>query len=141
HPYQLDRLGLTKALTAMIRKVSAAAQLDIASSIDNLDGRLSPAAEINLYRIVQEGLNNIVKHAAATEASVQVRCLPPNLQVVIQDNGRGFVRAEVPPSGFGLTGLSERALLLHGTLQIASAPGQGTRITLTMPLSEKEEKS
>lgn len=141
HPYQLDRLGLTKALTAMVRKVGAAAQLDIACAIDKLDGLLPPAAEINLYRIVQECLNNIVKHAAATEANVQLRRLPHTLQLTIEDNGRGFARTEARPSGFGLTGLAERALLLDGALHIASTPGQGTRITFTMPIPEKEEKS
>ena len=158
HPYQLDRLGLTKALTAMVRKVGAAAQLEIACALDNVDGLLPPAAEINLYRIVQEGLNNIVKHAQATEASVQLRRLPQSLHLTIQDNGRGFVKAErgtrnaegegnpkskiqnPNPSGFGLTGLSERALLLHGTLQIDSTPGEGTRLTLTMPLPKNHEE-
>jgi signal transduction histidine kinase len=123
----------------VLPRVGAAAQLDIAYSIDNLDGLLSPAAEINLYRIVQEALNNIVKHARATEASVHLRRLPHSLVLTMQDNGRGFVVATVKPSGFGLTGLSERALLLHGTLDIVSASGQGTRITFTMPLPEKEE--
>ncbi len=145
HPYQLDRLGLTKALTAMVRKVGAAAQLEIACALDNVDGLLPPASEINLYRIVQEGLNNIIKHAQATEASVQLRRLPHSLHLTMQDNGRGFVNAErgvlnaeAKSSGFGLTGLSERALLLHGTLQIDSTPGEGTRLTLTMPLPHED---
>ena len=147
HPYQLDRLGLTKALTAMVRKVGAAAQLEIACAVENVDGNLPPAAEINLYRIVQEGLNNIVKHAQSTEASVQLRRLPQSLQLTIQDQGRGFVLAErgwrsadSKSSGFGLTGLSERALLLHGTLNIESTPDDGTRITLTIPLPKKDEE-
>jgi signal transduction histidine kinase len=145
HPYQLDRLGLTKALTAMVRKVGAAAQLEIACSLEKIDGLLPPAAEINLYRIVQECLNNIVKHAAATEASVQLRRLPNRLHLTIHDNGCGFViadrgmrPADSKSSGFGLTGLSERALLLRGTLQIDSNPGKGTQITFTMPLPTEE---
>ena len=146
HPYQLDRLGLTKALTAMVRKVGEATQLEIACSLEKIDGLLPPASEINLYRIVQEGLNNIVKHAAATEASVQLRRLANSLHLTIYDNGRGFViadrglrNADSKSSGFGLIGLSERALLLRGTLQIDSTPGAGTRITLTMPLPNEEK--
>ncbi len=135
HPYQLDRLGLTKALTTMIRNVGAAAQLDIALSLDNLDGALDAAGQINLYRIVQEGLNNIVKHAAATEVSVQLQRAPQSLQLTLRDNGRGFVLAEAKAGGLGLTGLSERALLLHGALHIESAPGAGTLLTLTIPTS------
>jgi signal transduction histidine kinase/ligand-binding sensor domain-containing protein len=145
HPYQLDRLGLTKALNAMVRKVGAAAQLEIACSLENVDGLLPPTAEINLYRIVQECLNNIIKHAAATEASVQLRRLPRSLQLTIEDNGCGFVSAVTQShldrkGGFGLTGLSERASLLRGTLDIDSAPGAGTRISFTMPLPNYEEK-
>ena len=145
HPYQLDRLGLTKALNAMVRKVSAAAQVDIACTLDNVDGELVPASEINLYRIVQECLNNIVKHAQATEASVNLRRLPQSLHLTINDNGRGFVKTELrngetKAGGFGLTGLSERALLLHGTLNIQSTPGDGTRITLTLPLVQYREQ-
>ncbi|MBL8208063.1 MAG: hypothetical protein JNM09_27770, partial [Blastocatellia bacterium] len=146
HPYQLDRLGLTKALTAMVRKVSGATQLEIACSLDKLDGILPPTAEINLYRIVQECLNNIVKHAAATEASVQLRRLPSSLKLTIQDNGRGFVPAVVHSTSagkgsFGLTGLAERARLLGGTLNIDSTPGNGTRITLTMAFPHEDTES
>jgi signal transduction histidine kinase len=145
HPYQLDRLGLTKALTAMIRKVGEAAQLEIAIMLDDLDGvlpdgTLDAAGQINLYRIVQECLNNIVKHAAATEASVQLQRTPQSLNLTIRDNGRGFAPAAVQSASdgkgsFGLTGLAERARLLGATLSIESAPGAGTLITLTIPLS------
>ncbi len=146
HPYQLDRLGLTKALKAMVRKVGEAAQLEVVCSIDNLDGRLEPTAEINLYRIVQECLNNIVKHAAATESSVQLRRLPQSLQLTIRDNGRGFMPAAVQSgsegqSSFGLNGLSERSRLLNGTLNIESTPGAGTKVTVNIPLPKVDEES
>ncbi len=135
HPYQLDRLGLTKALTTMLRKVGEAAQLDLALSLDNVDGALNAAGQINLYRIVQEGLNNIVKHAAAGEVSVQLQRAPQGLTLTLRDNGRGFVMAEAKSGGLGLTGMAERARLLGGTLNIESAPGAGTLITLTIPLT------
>ncbi|MBI1764742.1 MAG: hypothetical protein HYR56_25250 [Acidobacteria bacterium] len=136
HPYQLDRLGLTKALTTMIRNVGAAAQLDLALSLDNVDGLFDAAGQINLYRIVQEGLNNIVKHAAAREVSLQLQRAPHRLTLTLRDNGRGFVIAErrSQAGGLGLTGLAERARLLHGTLNIESTPGAGTLLTLTIPL-------
>jgi ligand-binding sensor domain-containing protein/signal transduction histidine kinase len=138
HPYQLDRLGLTKALTAMIRKVGEAAQLDIALTLDNVDGLLDATEQINLYRIVQEGLNNIVKHAAATAVSVHLQRAPHHLQLTMRDNGRGFVLAEAKAAksgGLGLTGMAERARLLGGALHVESAPGAGTLMTLTIPLS------
>ena len=136
HPYQLDRLGLTKALTAMIRKVGESSQLDIALSLDNVDDVLGATEQINLYRIVQEGLNNIVKHAAANEVSVQLQRTPHSLNLTIRDNGCGFVPAAVQSANgsFGLTGLAERARLLGGTLNLESAPGTGTLLTLLIPL-------
>ncbi|HMX27297.1 MAG TPA: triple tyrosine motif-containing protein, partial [Blastocatellia bacterium] len=144
HPYQLDRLGLTKALTAMIRKVGAAAQLDIAVSLDNVDDALDAAEQINLYRIVQEGLNNIVKHAAATQVNVQVLRTSQDLQLTLRDNGRGFVpaepgkrSAESASGGLGLTGMAERARLLGGALEIDSAPEMGTLLTLNIPLTTR----
>ena len=146
HPYQLDRLGLTKALTAMIRKVGEATQLDIALMLDNVDGTLGTEAQINLYRIVQECLNNIVKHAAATEVSVQLQRAPQSLNLTIRDNGRGFVPVAAKnvsdgKSNFGLTGLAERARLLGGTLNIDSASGAGTTVTLMIPLPQIEKES
>ena len=83
----------------MVHKVGAAAQLDIACSVDDVDGLLPPPAETNLYRIVQECLNNIVKHAGATEASVQLRRESHRLQLTIRDNGCGFVPGWNPAPG------------------------------------------
>jgi signal transduction histidine kinase/ligand-binding sensor domain-containing protein len=136
HPYQLDRLGLTKALKAMAQRVAEAAHLDIVTACDNIDGLFAPATEINLYRIVQESLNNIVKHAAATEASVRIERDGPRVTVTVHDNGRGFT-SNAPgdgKGGFGLTGMTERAHLLGGALDIDSAPGEGTTVTLRIEL-------
>jgi signal transduction histidine kinase len=137
HPYQLDRLGLTKALTTMMRKVSEAAQLELALSLENADDALDAAGQINLYRIVQEALNNIVKHAAASEISAQLLRTPASLQLTIRDNGRGFAPAETRASGLGLSSMAERARLLGGTLNIESTPGAGTLLTLMIPLTTR----
>ena len=83
HPSQLDLLGLTKAVEAIIHNVAAAAELDIAAEIDNIDGLFDATAEINLYRIVQESLNNIVKHSAASAADVVIKRAPHNVTVAI----------------------------------------------------------
>ncbi|MFN7929948.1 MAG: two-component regulator propeller domain-containing protein [Blastocatellia bacterium] len=144
HPYQLDRLGLTKALTAMVRKVGAAAQLDIAMSLDNIDDALDAAGQINLYRIVQEALNNIIKHAAARQVSVQLQRTPQSVQLTMRDDGRGFVQAERSGAegklgGLGLSSMAERARLLGGVLHIESAPGAGTRLTLTIPFGSSKQ--
>ncbi|MFL6211963.1 MAG: two-component regulator propeller domain-containing protein [Pyrinomonadaceae bacterium] len=134
-PYQLDRLGLTKALDALVRKVAAASGLACTAEIDPLDGLFTKEAEINLYRIVQESLNNIVKHAHASAASVVVRCEARAVLVRISDDGRGFAPdSEGERRGFGLSGIAERARILGGQPVIESAPGRGTTLTLRLNL-------
>jgi signal transduction histidine kinase len=136
HPYQLDRLGLTRAIEAMIRKVSAAAGLDIAAEIDNIDGLFDAAAEINLYRIVQESLNNIVKHSAAAGAGVVIKRTAQGVTVAVHDNGKGFAAGEVK-GGFGLTGIAERVRMLGGAHTVDSIPGKGTTVRLTIGLKNE----
>jgi signal transduction histidine kinase/ligand-binding sensor domain-containing protein len=133
HPYQLDRLGLTKAIEAMTRKVAAAAELEIATEIENIDGLFDATAEINLYRIVQESLNNIIKHSAAGAASVVIKRAARSVTLAIHDNGKGFAVGDLKP-GFGLTGIAERARMLGGAHAIDSTPGKGTTVTLTIGL-------
>jgi len=132
-PYLLDRIGLTKALEAMIGKVADSSGLEIRFEIDGIDGVFSKEAEINLYRIVQEGLNNIVKHAEATEVEVVVKRHDQVVQVIVIDNGKGFDIAD-RGRGFGLIGVAERARMLGGDLAIHSAPGQGATVRVTLIL-------
>ncbi len=95
---------------------------------------LTPELNIAIYRIVQEALTNIRKHAEATEVNITLQTLPGALRLTIQDNGSGF-RPEQTPTGFGLQGMQERAVTLGGRLDICSAPGQGCQITAQFPLS------
>ena len=134
HPHHLDRLGLTKAIEAMIDKVEAAAPIEIAAEIDNIDGLFDATAEINLYRVVQESLNNIIKHSAAHVARVVIKRAAQSVTVTIHDNGRGFSAGEVK-SGFGLTGIAERARMLGGVHAIDSIVGKGTTVMLTIRLA------
>ncbi|MFN0108204.1 MAG: two-component regulator propeller domain-containing protein, partial [Blastocatellia bacterium] len=89
-PYQLDRLGLTKTIIGMIQKVSETSDLRFAVEVDGIDGLFTPEGEINLFRIVQESVNNIVEHAQATEASVTIKKTDRSVSVTIRDNGKGF---------------------------------------------------
>src|SRR4051794_35002005 len=95
---------------------------------------ISRESEINLYRIVQEGVSNIIKHSAATAARVVIKREPAGLAMTIEDNGKGFVpqRTESKDGGFGLIGLAERVQMLGGMHTVQSAPGQGTIITITI---------
>ena len=138
-PYQLDRLGLTMALESMVRKVSESSTITFSADLDPVDGLLVPDAEINLYRIVQEAVNNIVKHSGATRAQVTVMRDAAGLTVSIHDNGAGFSPQAAGTGGshkqgMGLTGIAERARILGAKLTLNSAPGNGTTIALRLAL-------
>jgi signal transduction histidine kinase len=141
-PYHLDRLGLTATLEDMIERVSAASGIQVHASIAPLDDLFSKEAEISLYRIVQETLNNIVKHAQATVAEVEITRSAHSVSLTVHDNGRGFNprAAKVLDSsrhGFGLTGIAERVRMLGGSQEIDSAPGQGTTVMIRLPVPVK----
>lgn len=141
-PVQLDRMGLTNSLREMLEKVAQAHDLTLVHELDELDGRLTKEAENSLYRIVQEAVNNIVRHAAAKRATVRLQLQADKLRLVIADDGRGFIpdatRDWVVGRGLGLTGIHERTRLLRGDLLVESAPQQGTTITVELPLPEQQ---
>lgn len=138
-PYQLDQLGLTKAIDAIVNKAAGATAIAFKAEIDEIDDVFPKDSEINFYRIVQESINNLMKHSQATQASVAIRCTPVEVLLSIHDNGRGFIpgasEAGRTTGGFGLIGISERAQLLGGDLVIQSAPGQGTTLNIRIPLN------
>lgn len=130
-PQQLDHLGLTTAIKAMIDKVSESSDIEFGYSSDNIDGMLCGENEIHFYRIVQEALNNILKHSYAAEAAVQIRKEKNTIKLLIRDNGKGFsVNGVQPHKGFGMNGMLERAGILKGKLEISSSEGNGTVIKL-----------
>jgi len=135
-PIQLDRLGLTKALESVARTVSRASALPILTDIDNIDDAFSEELRINLYRIVQESLNNVVKHARATRVNISIRRTSGRVLTTISDDGAGFIAGmqHSGKGGLGLTGMSERAHLLGGELQVRSTPGHGTIVVVDIPL-------
>jgi signal transduction histidine kinase len=125
---------LTTALKALIKAAADISNIEFSSEIDELAKRLPKAAEINLYRIVQEAVNNVVKHSQATEASVSLKQNGRTLDLTIEDNGRGFAPdAENPNYGLGLVGISERAKMLDAQYEINSSE-KGTTIKLQMNL-------
>jgi len=137
-PLNLDRLGLTVALEEMLDKVSSASGLTCAADITPIDGCLTTEGEISLYRIIQEGVNNIVRHARATRASVEAWPEDGYLHVIVRDDGCGFDAAATvgrsAAPGLGLMGIAERVRLLGGTHTMTSASGQGTMLTIQIPL-------
>jgi len=114
--------------------------------VENIDGVFDKEAEIHVYRIVQEAVNNVIKHSAATEATVVVKRRPSVVSVSIRDNGRGFEVGTVDsasPSGAGsgLSGIAERVRILNGTLAVDSRPGAGTSLTVEVSLSPHANES
>lgn len=140
-PYKLDRLGLTKALESIITQAAESSEIKFTSEIDSVNGIFSNEDEINLYRIVQESINNILKHSQATEVHLQVMREGHTVHLEIQDNGVGFdaetlMGKDVDRRGFGLASISERARIIGGRHWIRSSPGQGTNITVKIELRD-----
>jgi signal transduction histidine kinase/ligand-binding sensor domain-containing protein len=137
-PFQLDRLGLTKAIEIVGRTVSSASGIPIECELDNIDDALPENLRINFYRIVQESLNNVMKHSQATEVKIRVTRDDKRMILTVHDNGIGFIPNNRPSksgkSGFGLTGMQERAHSLGGVFRFRSAPAQGTTLTVEIPI-------
>ena len=134
HPRYLERLGLTKALKTMFVKVSDVLEFDC--EIDSIDRLFPKEAEINVYRIVQEAVNNIIKHSDASEAEIRIKKFADKVVISIKDDGRGFDTDNVKPSGsgLGLVGLKERTAMIGGTISINSSLGNGTEIKINLPI-------
>ncbi len=144
-PYQLDRLGLTKAIQALLKKVGDSGSVRIRSGIANIDGVFPPENEINFYRIAQECLNNILKHSDAARACIDIERTDSQVRMSIEDDGRGFdyprmMSNREPSRGFGLTSLGERVRILGGRFECVSTPGQGARLIFEIPISANHEK-
>ena len=143
-PYQLDRLGLTRALESLVDKLSKSLSIDFFADIDDVSGCFTQEEETSLYRIAQETLNNIVKHAGATRASVTLRRGERQVELIVRDNGQGLRRSAEQTnsqgSGFGLIGIAERVRMLGGALEIESEPGSGTAIIVTIALKGRKDE-
>ena len=135
-PTILDDLGLVPALEFLAEGVSTRSKVKIVVD-SSIHGRLPALIETTLYRVVQEALNNVTKHAQATCASIHLQQEADTLRCSIHDNGVGFDPVVVLNGqrvGLGLIGMRERMEAVTGTIGITSHPGQGTILSLTIPL-------
>jgi signal transduction histidine kinase/ligand-binding sensor domain-containing protein len=143
-PYNLDRLGLARALESLVDKISKACGIDFFADIDDVSGCFTKEEETSLYRIAQESLNNIVKHSGATRASLTLRRDTDHVELMLKDNGRGFdhngEQANPQRSGFGLIGIAERARMLGGTQKIESEPERGTTVAVRITLKDRKDE-
>jgi signal transduction histidine kinase len=138
-PIYLEDLGLVTALEMLAREIGQVLNIPVEFQRQGLEKRLDPAIELTLYRMTQEAFSNIARHAQATLASLSIHFVDQAIMIEVTDNGIGFnvpkSPAEIAPSGhYGLLGLHERADLIGATLEIRSAPNQGTRLNIKLPL-------
>ncbi len=140
-PSVLDDLGLDAAVRWVAERSLAPAGISFRCEIEGLEDRLGVDVEIAVFRVVQEALTNVVRHAGAETVLIQMARKGPRLAIEVEDDGRGFDPASVstPESsgrGLGLLGIRERVELLGGKVTIDSAPGQGTRVAVSVPIPE-----
>jgi signal transduction histidine kinase/ActR/RegA family two-component response regulator len=138
HPSILEDLGFTAAVQRLAEELTKThgTVVDVHVSLPGVEDQLTRAMEITLYRVVQEALNNLVKHAGASTASIVVGCRNGVIRAIVEDDGCGFDprQAAAPGTGgLGLHGIRERIPLLKGTVEIASGPGAGTTVIVEIP--------
>ncbi len=136
HPAVLENLGLAAAVRSFCEEFNTWGSVKTRFLHCGVPAKLAPATALCLYRVVQEALRNVARHARATRAVVLMRGAESTLEVTIKDNGRGFPVDGAGRSGrLGLVSLNERVKLAGGKLSIESAPDRGTRIHAWVPIS------
>lgn len=139
-PASLDALGIGPAIDALVERLSSNFEVEIDAHLElshdqgRSATRLAPELEATLYRIVQEALNNAVRHAGASRVELRVTERDSTIAVTVADDGRGFDPGAVK-RGFGLVGMRERVSLANGALEIDSEPGAGSRISAQLPVA------
>ena len=138
-PESLDRMGLVPALEHEIEYLSGRSDTNLTFKSGNFQDRPAPEKEIAIYRIVQEGITNILKHAKADNGRVRISRRGKKIHISIRDDGVGFSQVrKKEPSGLGLVGIEERVNGLGGDLTINSRKGNGTELSITIPMGNGE---
>jgi signal transduction histidine kinase len=143
-PAALDDLGLVPALQTYAEKLSESWPVQVTVSVEGVTRRLPPEVELVLYRVVQEALNNVAKHARAANARVSLARRHNEVTLVVEDDGVGFSAEQARrPDGTGLGhfGMRERLALVGGEVDIESATGTGTKVTARVPLAPRRGKA
>ncbi len=133
-PSMLDDLGLIPAVQWQAREVSRTSNISVHVNAESVREDLGDEHRTCIYRVVQEALRNVVRHARATNARVRLYQSGDELVLTIQDDGSGFVPER--EKGLGLLGMEERVTHLHGRFRVESTPGAGTSVRVELPLSE-----
>lgn len=140
-PPALDNMGLLEVIHDMVHELETRSDLEIDIHAPGFPRRLPSEIETAIYRCVQEALTNTIRHAGATKVGIDFMCSKDKIVASVEDNGKGF-DPEVTTrqtKGVGLAGIRERVNLLSGSLHINAAPGEGTKISIILPLESKNE--
>jgi two-component system, NarL family, sensor histidine kinase UhpB len=132
HPAQIEHLGLSAALATLVESIANSTSIELTNEIDEKIAPLTNDEAINIYRIAQESLSNIIKHSNANMAVLILRQTDGGLTLFIEDNGTGF-SGDGSHDGLWLKGIHERAGIIGAQLKIDTSPGKGTRITVSLP--------
>ena len=144
HPPVLEHLGLPAALSTLAGEMWSTSQLRVQLDLERSPVEVPPAVAAGLYRIAQESLRNVAKHANASAAMLRLAALEGGVELTVEDNGAGFdvnapVRAPADGGpGIGLISITERARQFEGRVSIQSRPGAGTRVIVWIPLAETD---
>ncbi len=140
-PAQLDDLGLIAALQYLADEAQQRSDLTVTLEILGTPRRLDPLVETVLFRVAQEALSNVARHSQSDKAEMKLEFDPEGARLIIRDKGIGFdPEAQLlPPRGWGIAGMRERAESVGGVLHIQSAPGQGTLVEVTLPVTQNSE--
>jgi signal transduction histidine kinase len=137
-PAELEEAGLVAAIGQLVRDTENNSQVGVEWSPKVAFERLSPVLEMSIFRIVQEALTNAVRHSKSSRVSIVMRQSNGTIQLRIEDWGIGFDIAAAKVGHYGLEGIRERARLFGGEARIDSAPGEGTRIEVELPVIQRE---
>lgn len=140
-PPELEDTGLESALRSHARLLREGRGVDVLLDVEPVDRLLTPDGTLILYRIVQEALNNVVRHAGVPQARVRIRVEEEQIIGLVEDQGTGFFpqHLALQGRGLGLLGMQERAVMLGGDVRVESLPGQGTRVRFRIPVEIAEE--
>ena len=141
-PIQIEQLGLTDSIRELLDNVAQSTSIQLDCRIENSDDAIVGSSATHLYRIIQEALNNIIKHSKARRARLSLERDIHCVRLLISDDGKGFDPGKVAlHDGFGLKNIQERARMIGGKATIRSAPGEGTRLLVEVPISTERTES
>ena len=133
-PMMLDDLGLAPTLNRYVEALKSQTNIDIRLNTSGMEERLESYLEVMIFRAIQELLGNVIRHSQASQVKIQMDAAGGEVKVSVDDNGKGFnVEALTETTSMGLKVIRDRVEMIGGEMEIDSVPGQGTRVTFTMP--------